>query len=280
MPPGRVVLWVASIGAVALAVRSLVLEPVPPIVAYSAFIAYVAMAIAGVLIPQLEMFGEVISRGEPDVRALALTFDDGPSPLTTPLVLDALKAAGAKATFFVLGAKAEAHPDVLRSIVEAGHAIGVHGYSHNRLYALLTPDAVARDIERASAVVEREAGLKPKWFRPPVGQVSPRTAAGARRAGLPIIAWSVRALDGLKSRTPDQVVARVVPRLVPGAIVLLHDASENEDFEPASIAALPHLLKSLTEKSLTPVTLDALLAPPVRDLPGGQVMRTGHEDRS
>jgi peptidoglycan/xylan/chitin deacetylase (PgdA/CDA1 family) len=260
MPLGRVVLWVASIGAIALCVRSVTLGPVPPLVAWLAFVGYVAIAVVGVLVPQLEMFGDVVSRGDPTVKAVALTFDDGPSPLTTPRVLEALSAAGAKATFFVLGSKAEAHPDVLRAIAEAGHAVGVHGYSHHRLYSLMTPGAVAHDIEKARAVIERETGVRPKWFRPPIGHVSPRTAAGARRAGFPIVAWSVRALDGLKSRTSEQVLSRLVRGLVPGAIVLLHDAAENEDFEPASIAALPRLLAVLADKGLATVTLDELLA--------------------
>jgi len=259
MPLSRVVLWVASIGAISLAVRSVVDAPVPPLVAWLAFAVYVGIAMTGVLVPQLEMFGEVISRGPPDVRAIALTFDDGPSPVTTPRVLQALAAAGAKATFFVLGVKAEAHPGVLRDIVAAGHELGVHGYQHHHLYALLTPDAVARDIARARDVVERETGVRVKWFRPPVGQVSPRTAAGARRAGVPIVAWSVRGLDGLRARTSEQVVSRITPGLLPGAIVLLHDAAEDDDFEPAAIAALPRLLANTKEKGLAAVTLDELL---------------------
>jgi peptidoglycan/xylan/chitin deacetylase (PgdA/CDA1 family) len=260
MPSSRIVLWVASVGAIALAVRSMLLGPVPPYVAWAAFAVYVSIAFTGVLVPQLSMFGDVVSRGAAEARIVALTFDDGPSPLTTPRVLEALAAAGAKATFFVVGAKAEAHPDVLRAIVAAGHAVGVHGYEHHRLYALLTPDTVARDITRARDVVEREVGVRARWFRPPVGQVSPRTAAGARRAGVPIVAWSVRGLDGLRGRTPEQVVARVARGLEPGAIVLLHDASEDEDFEPASLAALPRLLAVIAEKGLTTVTLDELLA--------------------
>jgi peptidoglycan/xylan/chitin deacetylase (PgdA/CDA1 family) len=252
-------LWVASIGAIALSVRSFVIGPVPLAVAWAAFVGYVGIAITGVLAPRLEMFGEVVSRGDPQGRAVALTFDDGPNPATTPLVLAALAAAGAKATFFVLGAKAELYPDVVRAIAAAGHAIGVHGYAHNRLYALLPPQAVEADIRRASEVVEREAGVKPRWFRPPIGQVSPRTAAGAKRAGFPIVAWSVRGLDGVRSRTPAQVLARVERGLVPGAIVLLHDAAEHDEYEPASIAALPRLLESIAQKGLTLVTLDELL---------------------
>jgi peptidoglycan/xylan/chitin deacetylase (PgdA/CDA1 family) len=260
---GSVLLWVASIGAIALCVRSVLLGPVPPFVAWSAFVAYIAIAVTGVLVPQLEMFGEVVSRGDADGNRVALTFDDGPHPTTTPRVLAALEAAGVKATFFVLGAKAERYPDVLRAIANAGHTIGVHGYEHNRLYAFLPPAAVAADIQRASAVVEREVGVKPKWFRPPVGQVSPRTAAGARRAGLPIVVWSVRGLDGIAGRSAEQVAERIERGLTPGAIVLLHDAAERDDFEPASIGALPRVLESAAKKGLLAVTLDELLDEPV-----------------
>jgi len=259
LPIGRVVLWVASIGAIALCVRSVLVGPVPPALAWVALFAYLAIAVTGVLVPQLEMFGEVVSRADTERRAVALTFDDGPNPETTPRVLALLAQAGAKATFFVLGAKAEQYPDVLRAVADAGHSIAVHGYEHNRLYAFLTPAAVARDIARAVAVVERVTGVKPRWFRPPVGQVSPRTAAGAKRVGLPIVAWSVRALDGIRSADPERVAARVARGLAPGAIVLLHDAAERDDFEPASLAALPRILERLSALGLAGVTLDELL---------------------
>jgi peptidoglycan/xylan/chitin deacetylase (PgdA/CDA1 family) len=260
LPLGRVVLWVASIGALALCVRSVLIGPVPPVVAWVAFVAYVGIAVTGALVPRLEMFGDVVTRGDPERRAVALTFDDGPNPVTTPKVLALLERAGAKATFFVLGAKAQQHADVLRAIASAGHAIGVHGYTHHRLYAFLTPGAVAADIARAVAVVEREAHVTPRWFRPPVGQVSPRTAAGAKRAGLPIVAWSVRSLDGLSAANPERVAARVERGLRPGAIVLLHDAAERDDFEPASVRALPRILERIAALELRAVTLDELLA--------------------
>src|SRR5580765_3042578 len=117
---GSVLLWVATLGAIALCVSSLVLGPVPPEVAWTAFALYVTIAVTGVLVPQLEMFGDVVRRGNDASNRVALTFDDGPHPATTSRVLAALEAAGAKATFFVLGAKAERHPDILRAIANAG----------------------------------------------------------------------------------------------------------------------------------------------------------------
>jgi peptidoglycan/xylan/chitin deacetylase (PgdA/CDA1 family) len=250
MPPSRIVLWVASIGAIALCVRSVVIGPVPLHVAAAAFGGYLVLAVTGVLAPQLEMFGDVVSRGDPTSRVVALTFDDGPHPETTPMVLDALAKGGVTATFFVVGEKVERHPDVVRAIVAAGHSLGVHGYRHDRLYAFLPPKAVAEDIRRAAGAVERACGVSPRWFRPPVGQVSPRTYAGARRQGLPIVAWSTRGLDGLRGATPSSVAMRIERGLRPGAIVLLHDAAEHDDFVPASIEALPAVLRAIEQRGL------------------------------
>jgi peptidoglycan/xylan/chitin deacetylase (PgdA/CDA1 family) len=89
--------------------------------------------------------------------------------------------------------------------------------------------------------------------------VSPRTAAGARRAGLPIVVWSVRGLDGIAGRSAEQVAARIERGLTPGAIVLLHDAAERDDYQPAAIGALPYVLASAAKKGLVAVTLDELL---------------------
>ncbi|HVU04476.1 MAG TPA: polysaccharide deacetylase family protein [Polyangiaceae bacterium] len=261
MPPGRVLLWVASIGGIALAVRSVVVGPVPPTVVSVSVLVYFGLVLAGVLVPGLSMFGDVVSEGDRESSLVALTFDDGPHPETTRRVLELLAAAGARATFFVLGEKAAAHPDVVREIAQAGHAIGVHGFRHDRLYALKPPRAVEEDVERAVSVVRDIAGIAPRWFRPPVGQVSPRTAAGAERAGVTLVGWTVRGLDGFAGADPERVAARVARGLRGGAIVLLHDAAERDDHSPAALAALPRVLEAIARRNLRAVTLDELLSP-------------------
>ncbi len=260
VPPGRIAVWAVSLGGIALVVRSLAIGPVPVRVALVAMSAYVAMIVTGVLVPRLEMFGDVIWRGDPESRAVAFTFDDGPHPASTRRVLAALRDAGATATFFVIGRKAEAHPDLVREIVAAGHTLGVHGYDHHRLYALKPPGDVEADIRRAQTAVERACGVRPCWFRPPIGQVSPRTAEGARRAGVAIVGWSVRALDGVARAEPAAVARRVAQGLRAGAIVLLHDAAEHDDFDPASAGALPALVAAARERGLAVTGLERVLA--------------------
>src|SRR5262245_12773780 len=227
--------------------------------------AWYSVATIGVFFPRLEMYGPVVSRGPRGRRSVALTFDDGPHPVTTRRVLAALAGPGHRATFFVLGAKARRHPDVVREIHDAGHTIGLHGDQHDRLHAFRMPWRVHEELLRAAQAVEDATGVRPRFFRPPLGHTSITTTRGVRRAGMIMVGWSARGLDGMRGRSPEAVVARVERGLTDGAIVMLHDASERDDFEPASVAALPALLRLLDDRGWTSVGLDTLLDRPEGD---------------
>jgi peptidoglycan/xylan/chitin deacetylase (PgdA/CDA1 family) len=222
--------------------------------------AYLALVLLGVMVPGLAMFAPVLSRVAGVADAIALTFDDGPSPQSTGKVLATLAQFGAQGTFFVLGAKVREHPDVLRAIAAAGHAIGLHGDTHDRLLSLRHPRCIVDDLARALDTIEDTVGVRPRIFRPPVGHVSPRTVQAARRLGLALVGWTVRARDGLASTSPQRAQRRIVEGLRPGAIVLLHDASEHDRHEPAGIAALPGILEEAQRRGLRCLTLPNLLS--------------------
>jgi len=213
----------------------------------------------GVIFPWLEMYGRVVSRGPAGSARVALTFDDGPHPVTTRRVLETLAPTRHRATFFVLGEKARRHPDVVREIHASGHTLALHGDSHDWLHSFRWSSSVRADILRAAAAVEAVTGARPRFFRPPLGHTSFTTVRGARLAGVTLIAWSSRGYDGLRGRSPEAVVERIGRTLIDGAIVMLHDAAEHDDFEPASVRALPRLVALLDERGLTSVGLDALL---------------------
>lgn len=257
MPIGRALLYAGSLGALALGARSILFAPVPLAVAGAAIAAYVALILCGVFFLRLGMFVDVVWRGPTDARGVALTFDDGPSPEHTPKVLDLLDQAGVKATFFVIGRKAEAHPEIVREIAARGHAIGLHGYAHDRLFALRSASAVEADLRRGADALERVAGARPTLFRPPIGHTNPRIARAALSLDLDVVGWSIRGLDGLARSRADRVAARVIPRLRDGAIVLLHDAAERDDHEPAGVAALPRILAAMSANRLPGVRVDA-----------------------
>jgi peptidoglycan/xylan/chitin deacetylase (PgdA/CDA1 family) len=260
--PARIAFLAWSAALAIVAVVSAVRGQLGPLRVGALVAAWYAVATVGVFFPRLQMYGPIVSRGPAGRRSMALTFDDGPHPVTTRRILAVLAATRHRATFFVLGAKARRHPDVVREIHAAGHTVGVHGDHHDRLHAFRMPWRVHAELRRAAQAVEDATGVRPRFFRPPLGHTSVTTTRGIRRAGMIVVGWSARALDGVRGRTPDAVVARIARSMSDGAIVMLHDASEHDDFEPASVRALPELLRLLDEREWTSVGLDALLDEP------------------
>jgi peptidoglycan-N-acetylglucosamine deacetylase len=116
---------------------------------------------------------------------------------------------------------------------------------------------VAEDIRRTQDVIEAAGAPRPSLFRPPIGFVSHFTVAGARQAGVTLVGCSARALDGLRRAAPDKVAERLLRALTPGALLAMHDAAEHDDYEPASLSALPRVLDALSERSLRAVTLSS-----------------------
>lgn len=159
-----------------------------------------------------------------DRRLVALTYDDGPEPGGTDAVLAALARAGATATFFQLVERAERHPGLVREVVAAGHEIALHGIDHGRLTEL--PAArVHRLLVDGRRRLEDVAGVPVSLFRPAYGSQTVRTLLAARRAGLRVVVWGPSAEDWLDGPAAE-VAARALPRIGPGAIVLLHDGFE------------------------------------------------------
>jgi peptidoglycan/xylan/chitin deacetylase (PgdA/CDA1 family) len=150
--------------------------------------------------------------------AVALTFDDGPDPDSTPAVLDALDAAAARATFFVVVEQLRAHPELAREAVERGHEVGLHGLTHEPFETV-----GEEEIATGLAEVERLCGARPRVCRPPYGRFTPATWEAARGAGLEPVYWSAWGEDW-EPLAPERIAELVIRDLEPGAIVLLHDS--------------------------------------------------------
>ncbi len=255
----RALLGLLVAAGYALALTSIFVAPIAPwvLLVHALFIAIVVNLGVGFL--NLGVFVDVVSRGPAGRPAVALTFDDGPHPVHTRSVLRDLAAARAKATFFLVGRKVDAHPDVVREIVEQGHEVGLHSHAHDHYMNLRHEARITADIERNQASIDAICGRRPMLFRPPVGLTSPRIAVAVKRLGVRVIGWSARAFDGAGRPEPSVVLARVARDLEPGAIVLLHDAAERTDERPTSLDALPGLLRLLGERGLEPVTVSELI---------------------
>jgi peptidoglycan/xylan/chitin deacetylase (PgdA/CDA1 family) len=154
--------------------------------------------------------------------AVALTFDDGPDPDSTPAVLDALDAAGARATFFLLGEQLMEHRSLGGEIARRGHEVALHGFEH-REHSELGP-AVRDDLARALGTVEAGTGRRPRWLRPPYGRFSEISYEACGPLGLEPVYWSAWGMDW-EPIGPDRIADLVQRDLAAGAIVVLHDSA-------------------------------------------------------
>jgi peptidoglycan/xylan/chitin deacetylase (PgdA/CDA1 family) len=154
---------------------------------------------------------------------VALTFDDGPDPASTPRFLDELDRLGLHATFFVLGTQLAAYPDVAHDVVAAGHEIGVHGWLH-RPHLLRAPWQVRADLARTERAVRDLLGVSARFARPPNGVVTGAGLWAARSLGLRTVLWTADGQDWTADATADTVATRIRTRLRPGGVILLHDS--------------------------------------------------------
>ncbi|MBV8991373.1 MAG: polysaccharide deacetylase family protein [Solirubrobacterales bacterium] len=182
---------------------------------------------------------------------VALTFDDGPHPEGTRQVLEILAAAGAQASFFLVGEQVQRRPRMAAEIACAGHAVAVHGYRH-RLQVRLSAREVAADLARAREVIADAAGVEPAWHRPPYGVYSPAGLAAAREAGLKPLLWSRWGKDWRKFTTAERIAARVTEGLSAGDVILLHDADfySAKDSHRRTVAALRIVLAELARREI------------------------------
>ena len=177
---------------------------------------------------------------------VALTFDDGPDPHSTPAFLDLLAERDVRATFFVLGRYAAEEPALVRRMVDAGHEIGVHGWTH-RCVAWVGARRLVRDLRGTTRVVEQVSGRRVRWYRPPYGVLTTHSLVAARSAGLTTVLWSDWGVDWRRGRTPEQVLDSVTHGLRPGGTVLLHDTDRTSapDSWRTTLAATALLLDRL-----------------------------------
>ncbi|HLM80108.1 MAG TPA: polysaccharide deacetylase family protein [Terriglobales bacterium] len=153
---------------------------------------------------------------------VALTFDDGPDPVDTPKLLDLLREKGVKATFFVVGKRADQYPEIVRRAWAEGHLIANHTWSHYSLFCFLTPRRLRAEIERGTESVRRSCGVRPRFFRSPVGLRHPLLAPYLEDAGLEYVSWSIRTRDTLTADS-GVLARRILDKAASGDIILLHD---------------------------------------------------------
>jgi peptidoglycan-N-acetylglucosamine deacetylase len=220
-----------------------------------------ALFILDMTLPGFNLFSSALCRLPDDPRdEVALTFDDGPVEPYTRQILDILDRYGAKATFFCLGENVERFPDLAREIVRRGHAIGNHTFGH-RILPLLSSAECERELVRGRDAIERATGVRPLLVRTPKGYKSARVARIVSRLGGRLIGFSYPIFD-VQNPPPEKLVKRLLSRIDPGDIVVMHDGSAPRcgGSRDSLVAALPEILEGIQKEGLRTVSLDRWLS--------------------
>lgn len=182
---------------------------------------FLLLCLGAPFFPELSFFLPIFNRGRCGTKGVALTFDDGPCPESTPILLELLERYNLTATFFVVGKNAEKHPELLRKILDCGHSIGNHSLRHDNLLMLRGPQALRQDIHATQRIIEK-SGVRSLVFRPPIGITNPYLGKILDTEGLVTIGYSCRALDR-GNKNINNLADKIFRKLAPGDIILLHD---------------------------------------------------------
>ncbi|MBN9292926.1 MAG: polysaccharide deacetylase family protein [Flavobacteriia bacterium] len=184
-------------------------------------------------------------------KGISLTFDDGPTTFT-PAVLDILQKYQVKATFFCIGKHVQRFPEILQRIISEGHAVGNHTFHHSNQSGFKNTAYVAEEIITTQQLIEQLTGRKTHWYRPPFGVTNPSIAKAIKQTGHLSIGWNIRSLD-TAIRNEEKLYQRILSRLKPGGILLMHDTNAN------SVAVLERLLLYLREHQIPVLSLEEMI---------------------
>ena len=191
---------------------------------------------------------DVFTHGNPSVKTIALTFDDGPHPNVTPHLLRILRQYQVHATFFVVGEMAARHPGIIRQTMADGHTIGNHTAHHPQLRKM-SKEQITAEWQECSQILARITGTAPSFCRPPHGRSNRRIVMSAKSVGLKIVCWSYAPNDMSPRASASVIALRLLKHARNGDIFLLHDGSQ------ATLDALPDIITGLRKRGFELVTI-------------------------
>jgi peptidoglycan-N-acetylglucosamine deacetylase len=219
------------------------------------FSCYIGVSVAMAFLPCTGFHLPVICCGNTNEKVIAVTFDDGPNPLKTPLILDVLKKHKVAATFFFIGNKLSGNELILKRVSEEGHLLGNHSFSHSNWFDLFSPGRMKAELMKTNKIIFDTTGKSPLFFRPPFGVVNPMVRKAVINTPWQVICWNIRSLDTLQ-RDPEKVRKKVLQQLKAGSIILLHDHTHFTEHH------LDGLLTAIKDAGYGIVPLDSLIQKP------------------
>lgn len=227
--------------AIVAPIALVLLWPYSPLAGIGVLALSHALLLYPTLRPNAQWLGPVVTRFATDRKEVWLTIDDGPTD-DTSAVLELFAKHDVKATFFVKGVLTERHPRLTRAIAGAGHSIANHSHTHpSGSFWCLLPGRIDAEIESCNRTLASITGITPRWFRAPVGHKNPAVHPALTRRGMRLIGWTARGFDAVVS-DPRQILAGILPKLAPGAIIVLHQGRGH------SLRVLEHVIVALKER--------------------------------
>jgi len=219
---------------------------------------YILLCVVASFFPQINFFLPVTSRGNTGQNLVALTFDDGPAEPTTRQIMDLLDKYSVKATFFVSGANALSHPEIIREIIARGHTIGNHSFNHNPFVMLRSYNYLYQEIFRTQEVLKK-MGIHTLAFRPPVGIINPKLAPILDKLGMFCVTFSCRAFDAGNRRVKN-ISSKILKKVKAEDIILLHDVPpRSKEDSVILLSEIETILAGLTVKNLKIVPISTLI---------------------
>jgi peptidoglycan/xylan/chitin deacetylase (PgdA/CDA1 family) len=242
---------------IAAIITSIIVSMISPVYALIPLSLFVIVSMASPFFPEWQMFLPCITRGAPGSHGVALTFDDGPDPASTPSVIEMLRKHGIKAHFFIVGKKAAAHPELIKLILDNGHTLGNHTMNHDTLIMLKTSARLNNEIAYCQDVL-KGFGITAYTFRPPAGIVNPKLGPILSRLGLFCVMFGIRGYD-FGNRRIGNIGRNILKGARDGGIIMLHDRAPSGGVSVSElIAQMEETITGIRKKGLDFLSLDKL----------------------
>ncbi len=215
-------------------------------------VPYIFLIIYGSSKINSQFFMPVVYRGEDDLKNVAITFDDGPSPSTTPAILDILKKNEVPATFFCIGEKVVENPEIMQRIAGEGHVMGNHSYTHHFFFDVFSFNSLVQEMRTTNKAIEKITRKRIHLFRPPYGVTTPVLARAVKKVKMTSVGWSLRSMDTV-TKDPKKLVDKITKKVSAGDVILLHDTM------PVTVDALQGIIDGIRAKGYSIVPADKLL---------------------